>query len=81
LEEENRANCLINLKSKGRGFSLSSASPSGALAKEGALCSELTALYPDLSLTERRCTHAKIIFFRNSGSGPDAPSSVTVIDL
>jgi len=73
LEEDNRANCLINLKSKGRGFPLSSASPSGALAKEGALCSELTSLCPDLSLTERRCTHAKIIVFRDSGRSHDVP--------
>jgi hypothetical protein len=50
LEEESRKNKVINLKEKGRGFPLSS---------------ELTALCPDLSQTERRCTHAKIILFRD----------------
>lgn len=48
-----------------------------------ALCSELcaNALRPGLSLTERRYAYAKITSFRNSGSGPDAPSSISVIDL
>jgi len=27
------------------------------------------AIGPDLSITERGCTHAKIIFFRDSGCG------------
>jgi len=28
------------------------------------------AIGPDLSITERGCTHAKIIIFRDYGSGP-----------
>jgi len=63
-----------NMKEKGRKHKRRE---QGALGREQkyflnrlhALCPTPCAIGPDLSLTERWCTHAKIIFFRNLGYG------------
>ena len=59
---------LINLKEKGRKFfpvlCLAHRNPS-----EGGSSKLCATSCPDLSSTERGCTHAKIIFFRDYGFG------------